>query len=77
MQGKEVKNVQANEKLEVIIKHIELEVKQKGEKTGIKELRHHMGAYIKNMPNSAILRDKINRIETKDELISCITEYLK
>ena len=60
-----------------MIKHIELEVEQKGENVGIKELRKHMCAYIKNLPNSASLREKINRIEVKEELISCLTEYFK
>ena len=59
------------------IKHIELEVEQKGENVGIKELRKHMCAYIKNLPNSASLREKINRIEAKNELISCLTEYFR
>ena len=66
-----------DEKMNTIIKHIELEVEQKGELVGIKELRKHMCAYVKNMPNSSSIRDKINRIETKQELIACITEYFK
>ena len=75
LNGKEIAPVSKEEKLTTMIKHIELEVKQKGEMTGIKELRKHMCAYIKNLPNAAALREKINRIETKDELIACLTEY--
>ena len=77
LQGKEDRNISTKEKLDIILKHIELEVEQKGEIVGIKELRKHMSAYIKNMPKAAVLRDKINRIETKNELIACLTEYLK
>ena len=77
LQGKQIRKIELNEKLYFIIKHIELEVEQKGENTGIKELSHHMAAYIKNMPNSAQLRAKINTINTKNELIACLTEYLK
>lgn len=77
LKGEEIKEVSLNEKLETMIKHIELEVEQKGENVGIKELRKHMCAYIKNLPNSASLREKINRIEVKDELISCLTEYFR
>ena len=75
LDGKNKKEVDNNEKLSTIINHIELEVKQKGEVVAIKELRKHMCAYIKNMPNSAALREKINKIETKDELIACLREY--
>lgn len=77
LKNEEVKEVGKEEKLDTIIKHIELEVAQKGEIVGIKELRKHMCAYIKNLPNSASLREKINKIEAKDELISCLTEYFR
>lgn len=77
LKGEEIKEVTLKEKLDTMIKHIELEVEQKGEDVGIKELRKHMCAYIKNLPNSASLREKINRIEVKDELISCLTEYFR
>ena len=54
---------------------LELEVSQKGENIGIKELRKHMSAYIKNMPDASSIRDKINKIETKIELENCLKEY--
>ena len=72
---KTITSVSNEEKLSTIIKHIELEVKQKGEFVGIRELRKHMCAYIKNMPNSAAIRERINKIENKNELIECLSEY--
>lgn len=77
LNNEEVRKVSVREKLDTMIKHIELEVEQKGEDVGIKELRKHMCAYTKELPNSASLREKINRIEKKDELITCLTEYFK
>ena len=75
LKNEDFKQIDNKEKLSIMIEHIKLEVKQKGEVVAIKELRKHMCAYIKNLPNSAALREKINRIETKDELIFCLTEY--
>ena len=75
LKNEDFKQIDNKEKLSIMIEHIKLEVKQKGEVVAIKELRKHMCAYIKNLPNSAALREKINRIETKDELIACLTEY--
>ena len=46
------------EKLQTIIQHIEWEVEEKGENVGIKELRKHMSAYIKNMPKIEIYLKK-------------------
>lgn len=77
LKDEEVKELDLEEKLDVMKRHIELEVEQKGENVGIKELRKHMCAYIKNLPSSASLREKINKIEVKDELITCLTEYFK
>lgn len=77
LNGKEKTEVTKKEKLDTMIKHIELEVEQKGELVGIRELRKHMCAYIKSLPNSAALREKINKIESKNELITCLTEYFK
>ena len=41
----------------------------------INELRKHLSAYIKNMPDATSIREKINKIDTKEELITCLKEY--
>lgn len=64
------------EKLEVIKKHIELAVKEKGE-IAVKELRKHIAWYTKNLKNSSEFRNKINTIEQEGELINYIDEYFK
>ena len=75
LSGKEKEEVSNKEKLEVMLKHIELEVEQKGEIVAIKEMRKHIAAYIKNMKEASKFRDAVNKIETKQELITCLTEY--
>lgn len=66
----------SQEKLEVMKRHIELAVKEKGE-IAIKELRKHIAWYTKNLKNSSEFRNQINQIETKEELIQKIEEYFK
>ena len=75
LKGEETRKISKEEKLQTILKHIEWEIEEKGEVVGIKELRKHMSAYIKNMPNATTLREKINKIETKKELETCLKEY--
>ena len=36
-----------------------------------------MSAYIKSMPNAAEMRQRINTIDTKNELIACLKEYFR
>ena len=75
LKGEETRKISKEEKLQTMLKHIEWEVEEKGEVVGIKELRKHMSAYIKNMPNATTLRERINKIETKKELETCLKEY--
>ena len=77
LKGEEVREIPKEEKLDIILKHIEWEVEEKGEEVGIKELRKHMSAYIKNMPNATSIREKINKIDNKKELEDCLIEYFK
>lgn len=75
LKGENIRKIDKKEKLNTILNHIELEVQEKGENVGIKELRKHMSAYIKNMPDATTIRQKINMIDTKKELENCLKEY--
>lgn len=63
------------ERLEIIKKHIQLEVQNKNEVTAIREMRKHICWYLKNLKDSTKIRNKINKIEKEQELIDCLTEY--
>lgn len=65
------------EKYEILKEHIELDIRYKGEAVALNEMRKHIAWYTKNMPNSSSFRNYINKINTKDELISVIKEYFE
>lgn len=65
------------ERLALMLEHIELQVQELGENTGIKEMRKHMTYYLKGLKEASAVRQQINTIETKAELIHCLTEYFK
>ena len=71
-QEREIEN---EEKLQTIIKHIELACKYKGELVGVKEMRKHIPWYVKNMKDATKLREKVNTITDKIELEQTLTEY--
>jgi len=75
LQGEEILKITNNEKLQIMLEHINLEVKEKGENVAIKEMRKHISYYIKNLPNATIIRNEINKIDKQDELVACLTEY--
>lgn len=68
-------DISNEEKLRVILKHIDLEIEDKGEFTGIREMRKHISWYIKNSKDASKFRAKVNMIENRQELEACIKEY--
>ena len=75
--GDKIEPPSNEEKLQVILKHIDLEVKEKGEYTGVREMRKHIAWYIKNLKNASSIRQKINKIENREQLGTCLIEYFK
>lgn len=65
------------EKLEIIKEHIELEVLEKGEYIGIREMRKHICWYLKNLQNSSKVRQEINQLESQEEVIETLQNYFE
>ena len=70
-----IRQISNKEILETILNHIELEVKEKGEYTGIREMRKHICYYLKSLPNASTVRDKINHLESKEEVESELVSF--
>ena len=57
-----------NEKIDVAVKHLQMLIENKGEYIGIREMRKHLGWYIKGMPKSSEMRVIINGLEDSKEM---------
>jgi nifR3 family TIM-barrel protein len=75
--GIEPKEVSIDERIDMIKKHAELLVKTKSEKVAMLEMRTHAAYYIKGLPNSTDMKNKIFQMKTKEELFSLLDEYMK
>ena len=75
--GIEPKEVSIDERIDMIKKHAELLVKTKLEKVAMLEMRTHAAYYIKGLPNSTDMKNKIFQMKTKEELFSLLDEYMK
>ena len=60
------------EKKEMMIRHLEDLAEFKGEYPAVREMRKHVGWYIKGMHNAAALRGKVNQINDIEELKKAI-----
>ena len=59
----------------MILRHAQLQLKYKGEYTGIREMRKHVAWYTAGYPHSAKLRAAVNEIETMEQLIRMIETW--
>lgn len=75
--GKEQRMITNKEKLNTILEHINLAIEEKGENIAVKEMRKHLAYYIRNGKDASKLREKINKIDNKRELVDCLNEYFK
>lgn len=53
---------------EIILRHAKLLIQYKGEYTGIREMRKHFAWYTAGFPHSSMLRNRVNFIESFEEL---------
>lgn len=62
------------ELLDTILEHARLQLKYKGEYTGVREMRKHIGWYSAGMPGGARLRGRVNAMETMEDIESVVRE---
>ena len=75
--GKKLEKPTLDERFDVMMKHINMEIEEKGEEVAIKEMRKQLSWYIKGLKDSSQIRDKINKIPEKEELIKEIQQYFE
>lgn len=75
LEGKNIKQITPQDKLQIILEHIDLAVKEKGEYIAVREMRKHICWYLKNLKDSSKVREEINRLETRKEVEDRLKEY--
>ena len=64
------------EKLAVLMEHIDMLVAEKGEYIGVREARKHIAWYIKGLKGSAKLKGIVFTIDNVDEMRNCLKNYI-
>ena len=64
------------DKMKLCLKHFDYLLKIKDEKTAVLEMRTHAAWYLKGLPSSAIVKQKLYTLKTKDEFIKLINDYI-
>lgn len=75
IEGSPVRDIPDTEKIDVMLEHYDLSIKYKGEDKTVREMRKHIGWYLKGMYGSARMRDDINHIVDADEVRQMLRDY--
>lgn len=75
-EGKIVQMPTAQQKIEMIIRHMNMLIEHKGERTGILEMRSHIAWYIKGLRDAAHTKQKIFTLTDKEEIFSVLQSFL-
>ena len=59
------------------IQQVDEMIADKGERTGVMEARRHLSYYIKNVKGASSARHRLNFANTKEELYSIVSEFIK
>ncbi len=70
-------NIGPKEKIHTAVKHFQLLIQEKGEFIAVREIRKHVGWYLKGLPHATEIRRVINALEKKEEIISLLESYLE
>ena len=76
MAGKTVREIPAEEKLAVVLRHVNMLAELKGENIAVREMRRHVVCYVRGMRDAAKLRTKVNSILTIRELEDALTAFM-
>src|SRR5699024_8893474 len=75
--GKSQNTPASSEIIKTIIRHLDLVCEFKGENIGVREIRKHISWYLKGMPNSSLIRNKINKMNNRESIENILLEYLE
>ena len=64
-----------DERLTILLRHLDMLVEHKGEYVGVREMRCHGAWYTKGLPNSAEMRMRMNQAVCKEEFIAVLKQF--
>jgi len=75
--GKTPNKPTPQEAVDMMLRHARMSIDYKGEYTGIREMRKHIAWYTTGYPLAAKLRNRVNEIESIEQLQELLFEYLR
>lgn len=64
-----------DERLDMALRHLAMLIDYKSERVAVKEMRRHIGAYLKSLPRAAEYRGRFHQMDTYTDFKSLLAEY--
>lgn len=68
-------NPSIDERVQVMIEHLLSLVEEKGEYVAVRQMRKHIGWYLKGFRHSVEIKRHMNELESKEEIITLLNRY--
>ncbi|MEG1004272.1 MAG: tRNA dihydrouridine synthase DusB [Clostridium sp.] len=75
LNGKPLKEITPEEKIEMCMRHFELAIKYDGEYKATREMRKHASWYIKGLPKCTEVRSVMNTLENSKDVMEMLVNY--
>lgn len=75
LNGKSIKEIHYEDKIDMCLRHYELAIKYDGEFKAVREMRKHASWYLKGIPGSSEIRNKMNTLQNSGDVIKVLKEY--
>jgi len=74
--GEHMPEPSIEEKIQICIEHLKLNVRYKDEKYGVQTFRKHYAGYLKGLPNIAVVRSELMQYTLLEQVIERLQRYL-
>ena len=65
------------EKMNIAVLHMDRLIALKGENVAVKEMRRHLAWYLKGLPGTARVKDKVMEESSRDRMVQILNEYVQ
>lgn len=65
------------EVIDLSVRHLNMSCELKGDRIAIPEMRKHLAWYLKGMPNSNEIKNRINVLNKKEDIVNILYNYLE
>ncbi len=74
LEGRIVTPVTLKERADMVAKHLDMYCHELGEAVAVREMKKHLGWYLRGLPGAGALRKAVNSSSDKEELVSLVAE---